>query len=549
MARFIQPQQQSIVPMYTPKNLDIYTGILDRAQGNLDKATAIKAAAIEKYGDLNMYNKEDRDLTLGRVQERLSTVLDDDFVSPSRVANTVMQTNQEVMPYVQALKAKDKEAQIQRQMRAQFGIDFIGNDVAQMSIADASGQAVDPSSMRGVSYNAEQFRKQFHDTYGANLMKKIEGELEASGRAGLLTAKTIEGLTEAQKRNLLTPGRPEAVRLATENYANLPEQVRADMAQLYGGEQGAIDYLQESNLKTAFDPKYNYSLSRQYVGDPSYTKTVESPQGNYGEYEGYAGKSYRSTREIPESVNKFDVDFTAKVRKIINSEKLGRGGMEDLIKGVPALGSMATKYPDLFERSKSFSGDLNKKANYFLDLVLGAEAGLIKSNSKAGALYTSTRWEAGNPDYDSGIARNLIANASTEIEGDGGKKTLGKIAEEGAIPMLEDNGDIILGTKKGNTYRWNVTDSKMLNSLNTQSQAIIQQQKHLYEQRWATTPDSKPYFTGVTSRIPGTNAVGYIEYSITPSNSEQPNTIIKRYIDPETGEYFYRGNIFKAKNR
>jgi len=542
MGRFLQAPRQEMVSMYQPQNIDFYSGILNKAQQDLERGTAIKAAAIEKYGDMNMYSKEDRDLTIGKVQEMLKGATDADFVSPSKVTNAVMQANATVMPYVQALKMKDKEAQLQRQMRAQFGTDFLGNDVAQMSIAGPDGQAVNPSDIRGISYNAEQFRKQFHDTYGANLMEKVEGQLKASGRAGLLTAETIEGLTKAQKLKMLSPGSPEAIRLATENYANLPEQVRADMAQLYGGEQGAIDYLQESNLKTAFDPKYNYSLSRQYVGDPSYTKPTEFPSS--GEYEGYAGKSYSDTREIPVVSKTYSLDKIGNVRKVVFREGIPtRASLTDVVSAHRDLVEMSDKYPDLYQKAQSFGSTTKDKVNHFLDLVSQAERGIIKSNSKEGALFTSTRWEAGNPDYDAGIMRNLIANSDVEVQGKNGTKTLGEIAEEGAIPMLEDNGDIILGTKKGNSYRWNVTDDKMLNSLNTQSQALIKQQKHLYEQRWATAPDTKPYFTGVTSKVPGTNVVGYIEYSIKPSNSEHPNTITKRYVDRETGEYFYRGSV------
>ena len=271
MARFIQPQQQQIIPMYTPKNIDFYSGILNKAQGDLERATAMKAAALEKYGDLTAYTQEDRDLTWGAANKDLANVLDADFVSPSRVASAVMETNKKVMPYVQALKAKDKEAQLQRQLRAQWGTDFIGNDVANMAIADASGQAVDPSSIRGINYNAEQFRKMFHESYGANLLNKVEGALKSSGRAGILTRETVKGLTKQTKDALLSPGSPEAIRLASQNFASLPEDTQKDLAAIYGGVEGAIGYLQQENYKAAFDPKYNFERSYQDVRDPSFT--------------------------------------------------------------------------------------------------------------------------------------------------------------------------------------------------------------------------------------------------------------------------------------
>lgn len=272
MARFIQPQQQQIVPMYTPQNIDFYANILNKAQGDLERATAMKAAALEKYGDLTAYTQEDRDLTWGTANKDLANVLDADFVSPSRVASAVMETNKKVMPYVQALKAKDKEAQLQRQLRAQWGTDFIGNDVANMAIADAYGQAVDPSSIRGINYNAEQFRKMFHESYGANLLNKVESALKSSGRAGILTRETVKGLTKQTKDALLSPGSPEAIRLASQNFTSLPEDTQKDLAAIYGGVEGAINYLQQENYKTAFDPRYNYESSFQDITDPQWVE-------------------------------------------------------------------------------------------------------------------------------------------------------------------------------------------------------------------------------------------------------------------------------------
>lgn len=278
MARFIQPQQQQIVSMYEPKNIEFYSNILNKAQSDLERATAIKSAALEKYGDLTAYTQEDRDLTWGAANKDLANVLDADFVSPSRVASAVMETNKKVMPYVQALKAKDKEAQLQRQLRAQWGTDFIGNDVANMAIADAYGQAVDPSSIRGINYNAEQFRKMFHESYGANLLNKIESELKSSGRAGILTRETVKGLTKQAKYDLLSPGSPEAIRLASQNFTSLPEDTQKDLAAIYGGVEGAINYLQQENYKTAFDPRYNFESSFQDITDPSFNRTSTSTE-------------------------------------------------------------------------------------------------------------------------------------------------------------------------------------------------------------------------------------------------------------------------------
>jgi len=327
MARFIQPQQQSVVQMYTPKNIEFYANILNKAQSDLERATAMKAAAIEKYGDLNMYSKQDRDLTIGKVQDRLSGVLDADFVSPSKVANAVMQANQEVMPYVQALKVKDKEAQLQNQLKNQWGTDFIGNDVANMSIADASGQAVDPSSIRGINYNAEQFRKMFHESYGANLLNKIEGSLKSSGKAGILTRETVKGLSEQAKNDLLFPGRPEAIRLATQNFESMPETTQKDLVAIYGSIENALDYLQQENYKSAFDPKYNMEKTFQDMSDPNWEFKMRKAMQRTEE-------TRQRNARIQQSLT-VDQQYITKAKKLSNMSRslLGKSTTDDNLLG------------------------------------------------------------------------------------------------------------------------------------------------------------------------------------------------------------------------
>lgn len=51
MARFFQPIQQQVVRMDTPVNVDFYANLLNQAQGNLEKGTAMQAKFLEDaYG-------------------------------------------------------------------------------------------------------------------------------------------------------------------------------------------------------------------------------------------------------------------------------------------------------------------------------------------------------------------------------------------------------------------------------------------------------------------------------------------------------------------
>jgi len=54
MARFLKSPQQQFVQMGNPVDVQFYSNLLNKAQSDLERSTAIKAAAIEKYGALSL---------------------------------------------------------------------------------------------------------------------------------------------------------------------------------------------------------------------------------------------------------------------------------------------------------------------------------------------------------------------------------------------------------------------------------------------------------------------------------------------------------------
>lgn len=259
MARFIQPPQQQIISMYTPENIDFYANILNKAQSDLERATETKAAAIDKYNELPFYSDEDRKATLGRVQEMLKGTLDEDFVSPSKVASAVMKANQEVMPGVHALKAKASAAEQYDKLRMAYGANaWLGVDPRQQSIIDPNtGRFVDPSRFKAVGINAEDVDKTFLASQLSNLTESFDRTVP-SDLFGYHKIEKVTGLDDAQREETYAPGTSTAIQIAKAQLESMPQ-----LKEIFGSEEEALKRLMVRNYQTSGN--YKQSVDSQYI--------------------------------------------------------------------------------------------------------------------------------------------------------------------------------------------------------------------------------------------------------------------------------------------
>lgn len=259
MARFIQPQQQQVVQMYTPKNIQFYSDILNKAQSDLERATATKAAAIDRFNELPFYSDEDRKATLGRVQEMLKGTLDEDFVSPSKVASAVMQANQEVMPGVHALKAKASAAEQYDKLRMAYGANaWLGVDPRQQSIIDPNtGGFVDPSRFKAVGINVEDVDKAFIGSQLSNLTRSFDRTVP-SDLFGYHKIEKVTGLDDTERDRTYAPGTSTAIQLAKAQLESMPQ-----LKEIFGSEEEALNRLMVRNYQTSGN--YKQSVDSQYI--------------------------------------------------------------------------------------------------------------------------------------------------------------------------------------------------------------------------------------------------------------------------------------------
>lgn len=270
MARFLKQPQQQLVQMGSPLDVDFYSKILDKSQQNRNQAVGMQMEYVDKINNLPIYTETDRAATSGKVQDRLTKMLDKSFVTPSQMARTVMELNQEITPGIQALKAKDQAAQMYDKMRVQYGANaLMGTDPRNIDITDASGRYRNPGSYRALGVNLDDVRKNFLLSNAARLAQPNAPTYTKGGNvpAGYIQTTEKTGLSVDEITTMYAPGSPLAVEEAKKQLQSFP-----DFIEIAGGEQQAMDYLMNLNQQTAMAnaQKVNYGL----VGDQTYEKPL-----------------------------------------------------------------------------------------------------------------------------------------------------------------------------------------------------------------------------------------------------------------------------------
>jgi uncharacterized protein YbaA (DUF1428 family) len=261
MARFLKAPQQQMVDMTSQPMAPFYISLMEKHQQNLDKATGMKMEYIDKINQIPIYTDEDRKATVGLAEERLSEALNEEFVSPTRLANTLMQVNKEISPGIQALKAKAQAVNLQQDLKNKWGLDWWGDDVSKQSITDPTGKFVDIANIKGINYNKEQLRSLFERDNAAKFLQEIEGKQHILGN-GYLTRITERGLSD-EKKLQYAPGTELALQEAIKTYSNLPEETRANLIKLAGSEEAVLQEIEKVNFGVVNDPKYAYKKTHQ----------------------------------------------------------------------------------------------------------------------------------------------------------------------------------------------------------------------------------------------------------------------------------------------
>lgn len=266
MGRFLRAPQQQFVDMGGAPNVNFYTNLIDKSRDDLEKSIAAKQQAVQYYNSLPFHSKEDYDAVVGRAQKELEDVVSGDFPTPGRVVSTIMSLNNQLAPGIQALKRKDEQIKIAQEGKLRLGTNWIGNDLTNTPIVDASGNFVDPNTFEAKYFNADDIRKNFIMSQGAKLMETIEGDMIQGDKPGFYKRVTKFGKDVPTKFDMYGKDSPYARQVAEELLSQMPEE----FIEVSGGREQALDKVMELGLQAAFSPEFAYKETTQDIGIPGY---------------------------------------------------------------------------------------------------------------------------------------------------------------------------------------------------------------------------------------------------------------------------------------
>lgn len=366
MARFLKQPQQQIVQMGSPIDVDFYSRLLERDQQNRNQAVGMQMEYIDKINNLPIYTEEDRAATTGKIQERLSSLLDKSFVTPSQMARSVMELNQEITPGIQALKAKDQAAQMYDKMRLQYGANaLMGTDPRNINITDESGRYRDPGSYRAVGVNLEDIDKRFLTTQGARLtenrgLEYIQGKgIDVNGiPLGEVQVRERKGLTPEELQREYAPGSPTAVAEASMQIQTSPE-----ILDIFNGDrEKAMKFIMDRNYQTAMvkgqEVSYSTRTDQTYV-DP-YNQSLMDSRKKQGTQNPF--KTTRSFAPTQQGTIEFN-PFTENIYNNFNSSLstvLKISGTDSL----PKEDEFSTKYIQYIQKTGVGSSDRALEASF-----------------------------------------------------------------------------------------------------------------------------------------------------------------------------------------
>lgn len=543
MARYYQKPNNPIVDLTPKVPIEFYSNLMNQAQQNLNQANVTGAAFMTDIYGQEVIDQAARDRAMELGKAPIEQVLDREFVTPAAMAKAVAQASAATADW-RNLNAKQlKEAKREQELRDKWGSNYIGNSVLSQRLYNPeTGSWIKPDDIKLVAGNREDLVQALaRDNAGrADLKREIEGNWQTilGGKALEKRNKTVTGLTEDERVAEFVNNQA----MAKQYLSQMPEFAAAIAA----SGVDPVEYMTKEIDQWSKQLVRGTTYDSKYLDNPAY----DPRGGRLPDTATLIPKSYQEMAEGDGTPVTLTIAQSAELRhtgKAFAEAGYGFDYIENVMTGIMGSGFDAygkkfmTKNKPIWEVAKAkYPDNPSKAVDYFMDESY--KHSINPNNKGTSLLFKSNRWDIPVSHTDNGVQRNLIqGNPWLEVKSKNGNKAkLGQLADKNALPTFKDNGDIILSTTD-DSYIWNTSDEKVLNSLNTQSQQIIKNQKYLYNQRWSDTPSEELINTGITDYIPDANGnpsgkVGTVAFQVVPSNTKGANKIYKYYFDGTTDE-------------
>ena len=266
MARYYKPEYVPLQDLTPKMPVEAYYNLMNQVAQNRASAETAAAKYKEDIYGIKYFDENAHKYAVGSAEELLNNTLNQDFPTPSTMANAIGRAAERIQPFKHLSEIQVEKARQADAYKLQHGIYAITSDPTSYELYDSKNNKwMRPEDIKLTTINEKDIYDLFSDSYGSNLLNSTE-KLVHSDIRFMHKIEKIKGLSKEEKDVLLKPGTAQAKELAYDMLISNPE-LHKSLYNVYKDEEAVSNALQNINYRAAFQDKYNQTKDIQYLND------------------------------------------------------------------------------------------------------------------------------------------------------------------------------------------------------------------------------------------------------------------------------------------
>ena len=266
MARYYKPEYVPLRDLTPKMPVEAYYNLMNQVAQNRASAEVAATKYKEDIYGIKYFDENAHKYAVGNAEELLNNTLNQDFPTPSTMANAIGRAAERIQPFKHLSEIQVEKARQADAYKLQHGIYAITSDPTSYELYDKdTNKWMRPEDIKLTTINEKDIYDLFSDSYGSNLLNSTE-KLVHSDIRFMHKIEKIKGLSKEEKDVLLKPGTAQAEKLAYDMLISNPE-LHKSLFNVYKDEGAVSEALQNINYRAAFQDKYNQTKDIQYLND------------------------------------------------------------------------------------------------------------------------------------------------------------------------------------------------------------------------------------------------------------------------------------------
>ena len=266
MARYYKPEYVPLQDLTPKMPVEAYYNLMNQVAQNRASAEVAATKYKEDIYGIKYFDENAHKYAVGNAEELLNNTLNQDFPTPSTMANAIGRAAERIQPFKHLSEIQVEKARQADAYKLQHGIYAITSDPTSYELYDKNtNKWMRPEDIKLTTINEKDIYDLFSDSYGSNLLNSTE-KLVHSDIRYMHKIEKIKGFSKEEKDILLKPGTAQAEKLATDMLNSNPE-LRNSLHNVYKDDREVSNALQAINYRAAFQDKYNQTKDIQYLND------------------------------------------------------------------------------------------------------------------------------------------------------------------------------------------------------------------------------------------------------------------------------------------